>query len=352
MIKKIKILLIPVFVLFMLMVSPSVFGYTQRLVLQGFDIYDISSNEIYPVWTDTDEDGWYYLDVDGSGDIDNGFFSVYEKFVFNGDSNDYTMLQFFHPMTETVYWSMIFENINDELSIVYSSYNATYDYYEVDISYSFRGDTIFDTLYMAPNSYLRIYNNKYVQDTYSEGYIDGMNDMYNNGSSIYGYNPAYSYDGYVYWQVGYNDGVYKSWKDGIDVADIGVTGTTTYTGSTSYDYLDGYGDGETVGQSNGYDDGVNAVVEDGIVIASSGSYVLDNLFDYNSIYNSGRIEGVNEAGALTMQIQDFVPGVLGAIFAFFFTIAQISVLGISLLDILVLVLTVGALILVVRIIMR
>ena len=122
----------------------------------------------------------------------------------------------------------------------------------------------------------------------------------------------------------------------------------------------GYNDGYDDGQLYGYDDGLNDGYDEAIeYIVEHGVYSFQEAYNTNTSYNENvgswdYYRGYNdkdpEADALA--IRNLLPGVLGAIWAFFFTIAQFSVLGVSLLDVLVLVLVVGGAIMVIRIVFR
>jgi len=103
------------------------------------------------------------------------------------------------------------------------------------------------------------------------------------------------------------------------------------------DYDDGFDDG--------YDRGMDDMFNNG---SDTYGYNQSNSDDYGV----GHADGITDSENLNMSIRDFVPGILGAIFGFFFTLAQWGVLGISILDILVLVVGVGLVMLVIRIILR
>lgn len=69
---------------------------------------------------------------------------------------------------------------------------------------------------------------------------------------------------------------------------------------------------------NEYEDYTNMLVQDA----------------FDAGFDEGKSVGILESGELKADIINFIPGVLGSIFMFFFQIGQISLLGISILDIL------------------
>lgn len=95
----------------------------------------------------------------------------------------------------------------------------------------------------------------------------------------------------------------------------------------------GYQTGLESGYDLGYDKGYDVAKDD----------------YYDSRFEAGRLKGLAEGKNDLKSILAFVPGVLGAIFMFFFQVASVEVLGISLLSILTLIFTVGMLIFIIRI---
>ena len=82
---------------------------------------------------------------------------------------------------------------------------------------------------------------------------------------------------------------------------------------------------------------------------------IDYGYDYNgtiipgqNAYDNGYAKGIQESGDLKAQIINFVPGVLGSIFMFFFQIGQIGILGITILDILGIIVLISGLIFLIK----
>src|SRR5690554_1358082 len=134
-------------------------------------------------------------------------------------------------------------------------------------------------------------------DVYSRAYENGKQAGYEEGRSDYGeYFPPGSPDGMNGW----------------------------------YSFQDGYDYGYEYGMNDyGYDD-------NGIIIPGENAYDL------------GYARGTQESGELKAQIIDFVPGVLGAIFMFFFQLGQIGILGITILDILGIIVLISGLIFLIK----
>lgn len=162
---------------------------------------------------------------------------------------------------------------------------SLYDVNSDIINTDFPNDTTFVALDYSFNAWQ--YN---IQLTYDDGYNDGLDHGYNDG---------------------YNDGLDDGYNDG-------------------YDY------GEAVGYSDGYDDSKEQY----------GYYDKGEYYTGNYAYNKGFNEGADTN--IKADIINFVPGVLGAIFMFFFQISQIGILGITILDVLGLLVLISALIFVIK----
>src|SRR5690554_344428 len=111
-----------------------------------------------------------------------------------------------------------------------------------------------------------------------------------------------------------------------------------YSQGYKYGYDDGLDDGYDNGYYYGYQAGKNEFGYDdnGIIIPGESAYDL------------GYSRGTQESGELKAQIIDFVPGVLGAIFMFFFQLGQIGILGITILDILGIIVLISGLIFLIK----
>jgi len=93
-----------------------------------------------------------------------------------------------------------------------------------------------------------------------------------------------------------------------------------------FGYHEGYNDAKN---EFGYDD-------NGTIIPGENAYDL------------GYSRATQESGELKANIIDFVPGVLGAIFMFFFQLGQIGILGITILDILGIIVLISGLIFLIK----
>lgn len=155
-------------------------------------------------------------------------------------------------------------------------------------------------------------------DGYILGYLDGKDDGY-----IDGYNDGYSF--------GYD----KGYDIGINEGDI-----------------DGYNDGYNKGYDFGYDEGYDEGYDLGFSDARDDYGIFYNnewwkaLNWGNKRFNEGVLEG--ETSDLSLRIYNFLPGILGAIFMFFYTIFSIEFLGVSLMQILGILLTIGGAYLIIR----
>ncbi len=124
---------------------------------------------------------------------------------------------------------------------------------------------------------------------------------------------------------------------------LAISGSGIIVESDLYDYLTDYVDTIISGRidyayQRGYDNGK-----------------IDYGYDYNgtiipgqNAYDNGYAKGTQESGDLKAQIINFVPGVLGSIFMFFFQLGQIGILGITILDILGIVVLISGLIFLIK----
>jgi hypothetical protein len=137
---------------------------------------------------------------------------------------------------------------------------------------------------------------------------------------------------YIYWSFnGTNDPAYEN-SSGNDV-DVNVklyNASQQYITAFKNNYLvnyEGYNEGYEDGRQEGYIEG-----------ATIYGYVDEN-GDYYSATSWGLQEyqrGLNQGASDTLSLQNMIPGVLGVFLAFFFQVMSISVLGVSILDIIVL----------------
>lgn len=105
---------------------------------------------------------------------------------------------------------------------------------------------------------------------------------------------------------------------------------------------------EKVAESIGRESGFNAGYDKGYNEAKDSYAYVDNgeYYTGNYAYNKGYNDGVDTD--VKAEIINFVPGVLGAIFMFFFQLGQIGILGITILDVLGLLVLISALIFVIK----
>lgn len=130
---------------------------------------------------------------------------------------------------------------------------------------------------------------------------------------------------------------------------------TNLNDSLSRDIIDAYNTGFRNGKDKGLDEGLEIAKDmyaDGYDEAKRDYAYYDSDSDtYISARAYGLIrfqEGLGEGDSLELQIYNFLPGVLGSIFLFFFQIASIKFMGISLLSIISLVIGVAAIVFLIR----
>jgi len=186
----------------------------------------------------------------------------------------------------------------------------------------------------------------------SDGIVDGMIDVFTYGSSVYGYIVADSFDykdgkGDFFTDINsdtYDDDSFIAGKDYyedlLDDNEITDTNSDDYddrsftAGRDSYDdllddnaILDVNSDDYDDRSFNAGKDYIESILDDNSIIDSN-----SDTFDDRS-YLAGQ-QDIIDNGTNTAQLIQFVPGVLGVMFGFFMQIANISVMGISILDIL------------------
>lgn len=129
------------------------------------------------------------------------------------------------------------------------------------------------------------------------------------------------------------------------------------------DYYKGYNNGFNAGYQSGFQNGAFKYgyyddVNNKIYSADEyNDLVYDNIWDdgftygydlgFDTGYNEGKFDGLNE-NDLNFKIMNFLPGILGVIFMFFFQITSIEFMGISLLQVLSVVLSVAAVYLLIK----
>lgn len=248
------------------------------------------------------DDGYYYLDFDGSGLQSNGLFplsnSVYTPVKIQSSNTNYLKFEFYDPTTGQV---ILFDLTTLLYVSILIEYDSVADNYVLEIDDTSPGNLIGYT-YEMKDYYVRVYDLAYEisqqtdeyrkawndgwaigwsrgnSDGYTDGLADGIKNAYNNGFTFYGYSPLTSYD-------------YDTIRDHL--------------------YTNGFGASDS----------------------SSFSYVQG--------YSVGLVQ--NETDQLSLI--DFIPGILGVLMGFVLQLASFEFLGISLLDILVAVVTIiGALI--------
>jgi hypothetical protein len=98
-------------------------------------------------------------------------------------------------------------------------------------------------------------------------------------------------------------------------------------------YIDGYTDGLSDGYTDGLSDGYEGGYDDGLYDYHTGIYgTLDPTL--GSSYQQGRTDYQQSSDNDVSILIDFLPGILGVFVGFFFQLASISALGISILDLL------------------
>lgn len=162
--------------------------------------------------------------------------------------------------------------------------------FKVEIGYNFVDFVATDTLdgydesYIDQDLVLQFYVTDSPIDGYYLGYTEGLADGYENGREDYG---------------SYIDGEWKTYQDGFDLARL--TFGELILG-VWYSYQDGY----ELGRSEyGYFDG-------------------EDWLSYSDGYTAGQI-GENA-------LYNFIPAVIGPMFAFFFQVASFRVMGFSAMD--------------------
>lgn len=128
-----------------------------------------------------------------------------------------------------------------------------------------------------------------------------------------------------------------------DLSVLAISGSGIIVEDDLYTYLTNYVDTVISNRiDNAYQDGYNNAKnefgynDNGIIIPGE------------SAYDKGYNKATQESGSIKASIINFVPGVLGAIFMFFFQLGQIGILGITILDILGILVLIAGLIFVIK----
>lgn len=124
---------------------------------------------------------------------------------------------------------------------------------------------------------------------------------------------------------------------------LGINGSGLIVQTDLYEYLNSYVETIISGRINyafqsGYDDAKNEF----------GYNYNGTIITGNSAYLTGYQTAIEESGNTKTSIINFIPGVLGAIFMFFFQIGQIGILGITILDVLGILVLISSLIFIIK----
>ena len=231
------------------------------------------------------------------------------------------------------------------------------DFYEVNSSGSFIGNiTALEHWHQMSNGYV-VYDLDNTSYDFTALLDDGYYKLSPQSESVYSHvymfglefnNRDYSYhfelvwttssELYIYWVDTYYPIYENSSGNDVDVNLVLHNASQQYISAynTTYDLLKDYEDGVEDGYANGLADGREDF----------------GYRDGDSLYNAnlwGALEyqrGLSQGQSDTLALQNMIPGVLGTMIAFFFQMASISVLGVSVLDILVLFFGIGVVLLV------
>ena len=159
------------------------------------------------------------------------------------------------------------------------------------------------------------YLSETVADTYLTGYENGIDvgqlDMFEGGSTSFGFDGTDSHD----WALGHTQGMIDGYATIWDVVD---DNPVIDSNSDTFD-------------DRSFTGGVTS-----IQAVVGGNSILDtnsDTFDDRS-FTAGHADGIADSSSNTTTILGFVPGVLGLFFGFFMQLASINAMGISILDIL------------------
>jgi hypothetical protein len=157
-------------------------------------------------------------------------------------------------------------------------------------------------------------------------------------------------DGYVFikWLVNWDD---VAFTDGdlvandLKLSNGTVTAVWDVSGATIQNaYNNGLAQGLAEGEAIGWQDAFEYFYANGFDGYQQG-YVNDGSYAYEKGYTQGTADSIDNTNA----IQRFIPGILGVLFGFFFQLASISVMGISVLDVLALLFALGIVLLIIKI---
>ncbi|MDD4157269.1 MAG: InlB B-repeat-containing protein [Candidatus Cloacimonetes bacterium] len=157
-------------------------------------------------------------------------------------------------------------------------------------------------------------------------------------------------DGYVFvkWLVNWDD---VAFTDGdlvandLKLSNGTVTAVWDVSGTTIQNaYDNGKAQGLVEGELIGWQEAFEYFYANGFDGYQEG-YVNDGSYAYEKGYTQGTTDSIDNSNA----IERFIPGILGVLFGFFFQLASISVMGISVLDVLVLLFALGVVLLIIKI---
>jgi hypothetical protein len=262
-------------------------------ILMGIMMFTMSFTEIQAYnsqFIEDDDVNPFYIQ-----DIEIDFYEVNSSGTFIGNV---TSLQHWHQMTNGY--------------VVYNLDQSNYDFTS-----------------MLDDGYYKL--NGWDESAYQYLYMFGLEfDIHNY---YYEFELTWSGNEVTIWWTfnGTNDPAYEN-SSGNDV-DVNVklhNASEQYITAFKNNYLvnyEGYAEGYEDGRQEGYIEG-----------ATIYGYVDEN-GDYYSAESWGLQEyqrGLNQGAGDTLSLQNMIPGVLGVFLAFFFQVMSISVLGVSILDIIVL----------------
>ena len=132
-------------------------------------------------------------------------------------------------------------------------------------------------------SYMQVINNLEneilgLESDLEDAYQEGQDDMFNNGSALYGYTETDAYDYDQGYDDGYGDGQLVGYEDGQDDMFDNGASTYGYVIANAYDYILGYDEG----QDDMFDNGSVAY-----------GYTPDSSYDYDIGYDAGSQVNVN-----------------------------------------------------------
>lgn len=223
------------------------------------------------------DDGYWYLDYDGNGSIGNGLFPFSTTgtiIEIRSTSPVYYMLEFYHVLTGQ---KIIF----DLSKLLFINFSIIYDVSTDDYTIDIEGDNtgyLDGYTYKIKDGYVRIYDLAYE--------ISQQSDEYR-----------------------------KAYKDGYDQAVI----------DKNFETQDLIKNVEQAAYDDAYEDAKTLY-----------GYYDNDLAQWLSASTYGSLrysQGQADANANVIALKGFIPAILGTVFAFFFQVASIGVLGISILDI-------------------